>query len=63
MSRPTDTIIVPGVKLASAIVIELLTERETFTVQPSPTQDGVWHIGVFESGKAKVVAVAQAMGY
>lgn len=38
-------------------------EREVFTVEPSLTQDGVWHIGVFPSGKEIAVARAQMMGY
>lgn len=61
--RPTDTLIVPGFDLMADILVVLLNKREIFTVEPSPTQDGVWHVGVFMSGKTAVLEALQRMGY
>lgn len=61
--RPTHTVIVPGIELVSGVVAMLLMQREIFTVEPSPTQDEVWHLGVFESGVDVVTRTMQAMGY
>lgn len=63
MSTPDIMVIIPGVEVASAILIDLLTERETFMIEPSPSQDGVWHLWVTPTGQERVVAVVQAMGY
>jgi hypothetical protein len=61
--RPTTTITISSAKLATAVAVELLTEREIFTVEPSRTTDGVWHFMVTDSGKAKALALMQALGY
>lgn len=60
MSTPDIMVIVPHAKLASALLLDLLTERETFYVEPSPTQDGVWHVWVTPTGQERVMAVAAA---
>jgi hypothetical protein len=52
-----------GGRAEPAVAVELLTEREIFTVEPSRTTDGVWHFMVTDSGKAKALAVMQALGY
>lgn len=61
--RPTHTVVVPGVGLASAVMLALLAEGEIFTVEPSPTQPEVWHLGVFESGTRVVLDSVTAMGW
>lgn len=64
MRRTPDVmVILPSVKLASAVLFDLLTEGETFSVEPSPTQDGVWHFWVTATGQQRVVEVALAMGH
>lgn len=61
--RPTDTLIVPETQLAYTVIAYLMAAGEIFTVEPSPTQKGAWHLGVFESGRRVVVDSLQGMGY
>lgn len=49
--RPTSTVITPNYDLTVQIVMALLSGEETFTVEPSLTQEGAWHLGLFERGK------------
>lgn len=47
--RPQHTVIIPSRDATTAVLSLLLDNKEVFTVEPSPTVDGVWHLGVFDS--------------
>jgi hypothetical protein len=51
---PTHKVVVPGRDFMNLLVSELLTARQTFTVQPSETQQTVWHLGLLPEGVALV---------
>jgi hypothetical protein len=55
--QPQHTVVVPSRDATAAILSLLLDKREVFTVEPSPTQPEVWHLGVFDTA---LPAITQA---
>ena len=58
--RPTHTLIVPGRSTLAVVLKALLDDGEVFTVEPSPNEPEVWHLGVFETAVASVSTAIQA---
>lgn len=59
--RPTHTLIVPGRSTLTVVLKALLDDGEVFTVEPSPNEPEVWHLGVFGTAVASVsTAIAEA---
>ena len=57
--QPTTTVIVPRREYLDALIGLLLDKSEIFTVEPSQTQPGVWHVGLLPGG---VALVTEALG-
>lgn len=61
--RPDLTLIIPGRPRVEPIIDALLGANESFTVDPSPTQKGVWHVGVHEACLPVVYAALSDAGF
>lgn len=48
--RPTHTVVVPNAEMLIRTLSVLIANAQTFTAEPSPTEAGVWQVGVMDSG-------------